>query len=158
MSGSEFERETIVTETLSATADQMGTRAGTVAAAAQQASSNVENVAALAKELSTAIAEIGRETESAGIVTVKAVQETAASTSTVRGLTAAAERGAALRVSNQVQRRWRSFSRTGVPGDDWPRYTDPERPVLVFDRRTRVEHDPNALRRTAWEGFSLASR
>ena len=35
-------------------------------------------------------------------------------------LTAAADRRAALRVSNQVQRRWRSFSRTGVPGDDWP--------------------------------------
>ena len=35
-------------------------------------------------------------------------------------LTAAADRRAALRVSNQVQRRWRSFSRTGSPGDDWP--------------------------------------
>ena len=39
-------------------------------------------------------------------------------------LTAAADQRAALRVSNQVQRRWRSFSRTGVPGDDWPAYTD----------------------------------
>lgn len=35
-------------------------------------------------------------------------------------LTAAADRRAALRVSNEVQRRWRCFSQIGVPGDDWP--------------------------------------
>ena len=50
-------------------------------------------------------------------------------------LTAAADRRAALRVSNQVQRRWRSFSRTGVPGDDWPAYTLADRAVMVFDRK-----------------------
>jgi para-nitrobenzyl esterase len=68
------------------------------------------------------------------------------------------DRRSALKVSRDLQARWRSFGRTGVPGDDWPRYTDPERAVLVFDRRTRVENDPHAHRRTAWEGFSLASR
>jgi para-nitrobenzyl esterase len=71
-------------------------------------------------------------------------------------LTAAAERGAALRVSNQVQRRWRSFSRTGVPGDDWPAYTAGDRAVMVFDRKCRVEFDPHPQRRMAWDGFSLA--
>lgn len=71
-------------------------------------------------------------------------------------LTAAGDRCAALRVSNQVQRRWRSFSHTGVPGDDWPAYTASDRAVMVFDRRSRVEFDPHPHRRMAWEGFSLA--
>ncbi|OBG24549.1 carboxylesterase/lipase family protein [Mycobacterium sp. 852002-51057_SCH5723018] len=71
-------------------------------------------------------------------------------------LTAAADRGAALRVSNQVQRRWRTFSRTGSPGDDWPVYTPTDRAVMVFDRKTRVEFDPHPHRRMAWDGFSLA--
>jgi para-nitrobenzyl esterase len=55
-----------------------------------------------------------------------------------------------------VQRRWRSFSRTGVPGDDWPVYTHADRAVLVIDRKTRVEFDPQQDRRLAWDGFSLA--
>jgi para-nitrobenzyl esterase len=71
-------------------------------------------------------------------------------------LTAAADRRAALRVSNQVQRRWRSFGRTGSPGDDWPAYTAADRAVMVFDRKCRVEFDPHPQRRIAWDGFSLA--
>ncbi len=71
-------------------------------------------------------------------------------------LTAAADQRAALRVSNQVQRRWRSFSHTGVPGDDWPSYTPADRAVMVFDRKTRIEFDPHPHRRMAWDGFSLA--
>jgi para-nitrobenzyl esterase len=55
-----------------------------------------------------------------------------------------------------VQRRWRSFSRTGVPGDDWPPYTPADRAVMVFDRKSRIEYDPHAHRRMAWDGFSLA--
>ncbi|SPM42314.1 carboxylesterase, LipT [Mycobacterium numidiamassiliense] len=71
-------------------------------------------------------------------------------------LTAAADQRAALRVSDQVQRRWRSFSQTGVPGDDWPAYAPDDRAVLVFDRKCRVEFDPHPDRRMAWDGFSLA--
>jgi para-nitrobenzyl esterase len=70
-------------------------------------------------------------------------------------LTAAADQRAALRVSNQVQRRWRAFSRTGVPGEDWPVYTAEDRAVMVFDRKSRVEFDPHPHRRMAWDGFSL---
>jgi len=55
-----------------------------------------------------------------------------------------------------VQRRWRSFSRTGSPGDDWPAYTPADRAVMVFDRKSRVEFDPHPHRRMAWDGFSLA--
>jgi len=71
-------------------------------------------------------------------------------------LTAAADRRAALRVSNEVQRRWRSFSKTGVPGDDWPAYNVSDRAVIVFDRKCRIEFDPHPHRRMAWAGFSLA--
>lgn len=71
-------------------------------------------------------------------------------------LTAAADRRSARRVTSEVQRRWRSFSRTGVPGDDWPVHTDANRAVMVFDRKSHVEFDPHPERRMAWQGFSLA--
>lgn len=71
-------------------------------------------------------------------------------------LTAAADRRSALRVSKDIQRRWRSFSKSGAPGDGWPAYLPDERAVLVFDRRSRVEYDPHADRRQAWEGFTLS--
>lgn len=73
-------------------------------------------------------------------------------------LTAAADGRSARRVSDDVQTRWREFSRTGVPGDDWPAYTHSDRAVMVFDRRSRVVHDPHAERRVAWEDFTLATR
>jgi para-nitrobenzyl esterase len=73
-------------------------------------------------------------------------------------LTAGADRRAAMRVSKEVQQRWRSFSRVGVPDDDWPVYTDADRAVMVFDRRCRVEFDPHPERRMAWQGFSLARK
>jgi para-nitrobenzyl esterase len=72
-------------------------------------------------------------------------------------LTAAADRRSARRVSNDVQRRWRAFGRTGQPGDGWPAYTDEDRAVMVFDRHSHLEYDPHADRRRAWEGFSLAA-
>jgi para-nitrobenzyl esterase len=71
-------------------------------------------------------------------------------------LTVTADRRSALRVTNNVQRRWRAFARGGVPGDDWPAYAEPDRAVMVFDRRSRVEFDPTPARRRAWQGFSLA--
>jgi para-nitrobenzyl esterase len=71
-------------------------------------------------------------------------------------LGAAADRRHALRVSNEIQRRWRSFSGTGVPGHDWPAYTGTDRAVMVFDRKPRIEFDPHPERRMAWEGFTLA--
>jgi para-nitrobenzyl esterase len=71
-------------------------------------------------------------------------------------LTVAADRRSALRVSDNLQSRWLAFSRTGEPGDDWPTYGEPYRAVMVFDRHSRVEHDPTPARRQAWEGFSMA--
>jgi para-nitrobenzyl esterase len=73
-------------------------------------------------------------------------------------LTVAGDRGSARRVSRDVQRRWRSFSRTGVPGEDWPRYTTEDRATMIFDRRSRVEFDPVAARREAWAALSPTPR
>jgi len=72
-------------------------------------------------------------------------------------LTAAADRRSALRVSRDIQRRWRAFSLGGVPGDGWPAYSADERAVMVFDKHSRVEYDPDAERRRAWDGFTLAA-
>jgi len=70
-------------------------------------------------------------------------------------LTAGADRSAALRVSDEMQRRWLAFSQSGVPGHDWPHYRADERAVMVFDRESRIDHNPHAVRRQAWDGFSL---
>lgn len=76
-----------------------------------------------------------------------------------RLLSAGADRRSALRVSDDMQGRWDAFARTGVPGDGWPRYTSDARPVLVFDRASRVDNDPpHADRRKAWEGFQVLGR
>jgi para-nitrobenzyl esterase len=72
-------------------------------------------------------------------------------------MTAAADRRSSRRVSNDVQSRWRAFSRTGVPGAGWPQYTPDQRAVMVFDRHSHLEYDPHADRRQAWEGFTLAA-
>ncbi|EUA89963.1 carboxylesterase domain protein [Mycobacterium ulcerans str. Harvey] len=64
-------------------------------------------------------------------------------------LTAAADRRHALRVSDEVIRRWRSFSQTGTPRD-WPAYTHTRRAVMVIDRKSRVEIDPH--RTAGWRG------
>lgn len=64
---------------------------------------------------------------------------------------------AARKVSDDVQARWLAFADRGVPGADWPQYNSDDRAVMVLDRRRRVELDPHAERRKAWEGFSLSS-
>jgi para-nitrobenzyl esterase len=69
-------------------------------------------------------------------------------------LTLAADRRSALKVSNNIQSRWRRFNRTGIPGKGWPTY-DQDRAVMVFDKHPRLEYDPHPARREAWENFSL---
>ena len=70
-------------------------------------------------------------------------------------LTLAGDRKAARRVSEDIQARWQDFARAGVPGAGWPAYSVADRPVMVFDRQSRVELDPHARRRTAWDGFTV---
>lgn len=57
---------------------------------------------------------------------------------------------AAARVSDDVQSRWGDFARGRAPGSDWPLYSTSSRDILVFDRHTHVEADPDSHRREAW--------
>lgn len=75
-----------------------------------------------------------------------------------RLLSAGSDRRSAMRVSDDMQGRWVAFAHSGVPGDDWPSYTSDARAVLVFDRASRVENDPHAARRKAWDGFQILAR
>lgn len=68
-------------------------------------------------------------------------------------LHAGVDSGAARKVTDDVQARWLDFAARGVPGADWPTYSSEDRPVLVLDRRRRVEFDPHAERRLAWESL-----
>jgi methyl-accepting chemotaxis protein len=90
---------------LSATAQEMTGTAGetsreanTVAAASRQASDNVETIAAAAEELSASVQEIARQTNHAAQIIAAAVQETARTDGTVRGLA-----GAALKIGDVVK-------------------------------------------------------
>jgi para-nitrobenzyl esterase len=73
-----------------------------------------------------------------------------------RLLTIAGDRRSALGVSNDMQSRWQAFARTDTPGPGWPAYTEPNRAVMVFDRKPRVESDPASAQRLAWQEFDLA--
>ncbi|NDJ87932.1 carboxylesterase/lipase family protein [Mycolicibacter kumamotonensis] len=71
-----------------------------------------------------------------------------------RLLTLAGDRRAALRVTDDMLGRWRAFAATGIPGAGWPAYSDDDdRAVMIFDRTARVESDPAASQRQAWNAF-----
>ena len=78
-------------QNLSGTAEQTGQLAAAVAEASGNASQNVGNVAGLAEELAGAIGDITDEMRAAERLAAKAVNETAGTNETMRGLTAAAE-------------------------------------------------------------------
>jgi para-nitrobenzyl esterase len=70
-----------------------------------------------------------------------------------RLITLAGDWRSAARLSDDMQLRWVSFATRAVPGAGWPVYTEPDRAVMVFDRTSRVEYDPDAGRRLAWRGY-----
>jgi para-nitrobenzyl esterase len=71
-------------------------------------------------------------------------------------LTVAGDRRSARRVSDTVQRHWDAFAHNGAPDGDWPAYAGSDRAVMIFDKRSRVEYDPDPTRRKAWQDFSVA--
>ncbi|WP_116377613.1 carboxylesterase/lipase family protein [Mycobacterium sp. MFM001] len=75
-----------------------------------------------------------------------------------RLLSAAGDRRSALRITEEVQARWCAFARTGAPGAGWPNYTSADRAVMIFDRTSRVEYDPLAVRRQVWQHFEVSRR
>jgi para-nitrobenzyl esterase len=71
-----------------------------------------------------------------------------------RATTALGGRAALRQVSARMQAHWVHFARHGVPGSGWPAYDLERRPTLIFDETDRVEDNPRAGRRAAWEGFT----
>ncbi|MFE7316559.1 carboxylesterase/lipase family protein [Streptomyces sp. NPDC057555] len=60
-------------------------------------------------------------------------------------------------VDGQLHAAWGAFVTTGTPATpqvpEWPRYVLPSRSTMVFGSTgTRLESDPDAARRAAWEG------
>ena len=63
-------------------------------------------------------------------------------------------------VSRVMQHHWGQFFHTGAPGEEWPVYgfrsdDKPGRATAVFDAGMRVEWDPKAVQRRAWESFDM---
>ena len=88
----------VTAEQMTGTAGDTSRQASTVASASQQASDNVETIAAAAEELSASVQEIARQTSHAAGIISTAVQETARTDETVRGLA-----GAALKIGDVVK-------------------------------------------------------
>ncbi|HVU69916.1 MAG TPA: carboxylesterase/lipase family protein [Ktedonobacteraceae bacterium] len=62
-------------------------------------------------------------------------------------------------ISDEMSEAWLAFAHTGTPGPDWPAWTPGERATKIFDRASRIEHDPAGLQRQVWahipiKGFS----
>jgi para-nitrobenzyl esterase len=60
----------------------------------------------------------------------------------------------ARRMCDTLASTWLAFARTGDPNNpripEWPRFDSLQRATLVFDRHTRVDHDPHAALRRLW--------
>jgi para-nitrobenzyl esterase len=54
-------------------------------------------------------------------------------------------------VVGRMHARWLRFATEGDPGADWPRYDADARRTLIIDAADRVEEDPRAEARLAWE-------
>lgn len=62
-------------------------------------------------------------------------------------------------IADAMSEAWLAFARTGAPDPNWPAYTPEARATMIFDRESRVEHDPAGPQRQAWgdmliNGFS----
>ncbi len=79
-------------QTLSRTADTTTDRSAAVGAAAHQASANVQMVATAAEELHASVGEINRQIEESSRITEQAEREAATTTTTVAGLSDAAQK------------------------------------------------------------------
>lgn len=62
-------------------------------------------------------------------------------------------RRAFVAAGRRMRGHWIEFARTGKPGPGWPRYRRATRRTLIIDRVDRVEKDPRAERRAAWQDF-----
>jgi para-nitrobenzyl esterase len=67
----------------------------------------------------------------------------------------------ARRMCDALASTWIAFAKTGDPNNSqiphWPRFEGTERTTMVFDRNTRVEHDPHRELREFWRGMPPAA-
>lgn len=58
-------------------------------------------------------------------------------------------------LADKMSRTWVAFARSGNPNHDripeWPAYSIERRPTMIFDDQCRVEFDPYAAERRAWD-------
>jgi len=88
---------------MSNNADLASKQAGAVAAASEEASTNVQTVAAATEELSSSIQEIARQVVQSSTIAGQAVQEAAATGSTMQTLSEAAQKiGEVVRLINDI--------------------------------------------------------
>jgi para-nitrobenzyl esterase len=76
-----------------------------------------------------------------------------------RAMGALGGRRAFKRTGNRMRRHWLRFAHTGTVDESstatpaWPLYSERDRATLIFDATDRVEYDPRATRRVAWQEF-----
>lgn len=70
-----------------------------------------------------------------------------------RGLGVLGGRRAFMRTGSRMQAHWLRFAHGEPLAPLWPRYTRRRRRTLIIDRVDRVEQDPRADRRLAWQSF-----
>lgn len=57
------------------------------------------------------------------------------------------------RAGARMRAEWLQFAHNGTVSDRWPKYTARKRRTLIIDTVDRVEQDPRAERRSAWQAF-----
>jgi methyl-accepting chemotaxis protein len=93
----------VAAQTMTASAEQTGSRADAVVAAAHQSSESAQTVAAAAEELTASVQEIGRQVVTSSSISLNAVQNANRANDMVLGLADAAEKiGAVVKLINSI--------------------------------------------------------
>ncbi len=63
------------------------------------------------------------------------------------------------KVADQIQTAWINFAKTGNPNtansETWKPYSPIDRPTMIFDKKTKLDYDPNAKQRVSWGDIKL---
>jgi para-nitrobenzyl esterase len=70
-----------------------------------------------------------------------------------RVITSLGGRRAYAAAGSRMRVNWVRFASVGEPNENWPPYTAQHRSTLIIDEVDRVEKDPRASRRAAWNDF-----
>ena len=70
-----------------------------------------------------------------------------------RAMTALGGRLPLTRAGDRMRESWLRFAHTGELAEDWPRYRTPDRITRIIGEIDRLDSDPRAERRKAWDRF-----